>query len=283
MRCAFCSAVSTEQDGLLDLPWEHGRPDRAVPELQHADALGDIGRALRRMRLHPALLRGRSLQLTRSVSHRRRRDRGGERDASCRSCEAPSRAPGLRDRCGGSCAAYRADSPCAADEVSEPSWLRSVTNSRHGGRGGFEISAIARRLRRTPDTPRGTEDPAGVSGHLRGLARIMEHAGRLCPGKSQSRLSDPFRPAGLRRPALDVEVVVCCNVLASCGVLTVPLFRHVCRVGAIVAPTRSLTSGVASATRCAPAPAAGASATERHRCLESVHQSRADGYDEGRK
>ena len=40
------------------------------------------------------------------------------------------------DRCDGSCAAYRAGSPCAAGEVNEPSWLRSVTNSRHGGRGG---------------------------------------------------------------------------------------------------------------------------------------------------
>ena len=35
-----------------------------MPELRHDDALGDLSRALRRLRLHPALLRRRSLQLS---------------------------------------------------------------------------------------------------------------------------------------------------------------------------------------------------------------------------
>lgn len=66
------------------------------------------------------------------------------------------------------------------------------------------------RLRRTPDTFRGTEDPAGVSGHLRGLGRIMEQVGWLCPGNSESPRSDPSGVAGLRL-SLDFEVVVCRN------------------------------------------------------------------------
>lgn len=49
---------------MTDLPFGRGRPDRALPELRHPDALGDLSRALRRLRLHPALLRGCPLQLT---------------------------------------------------------------------------------------------------------------------------------------------------------------------------------------------------------------------------
>lgn len=37
------------------------------------------------------------------------------------------------------------------------------------------------RLRRTSDTFWETEDPAGVSGHLRGLGRILEYAVGRCP------------------------------------------------------------------------------------------------------
>jgi hypothetical protein len=57
--------------------------------------------------------------------------------------------------------------------------IRGQHPPRRAGWSG--ISAIVRRLRRTSDTFRGTEDPAGVSGHLRGLGRILEHAVGRCP------------------------------------------------------------------------------------------------------
>lgn len=75
----------------------------------------------------------------------------------------------------------------------------------------------------TPDARqfRGTEDPAGVSGHLRGLGRIILHAGRLCRGNPKSPRSDPSLPARARL-ALDIEVVVCCNP----GELDLPGWEH---------------------------------------------------------
>lgn len=92
------------------------------------------------------MLRRRSLQLTRA-SRRRRRGRGDVRAAVSRSCGEPAKARVRRGRCGDSCAAYRAGSPCAAGEVSEPSRLRSVTNTRHGGRGGFGLDRTEVSLR----------------------------------------------------------------------------------------------------------------------------------------
>ena len=50
---------------MTDLPCRRGRLHRALPELRHPDALGDLPRALRRLRLHQAVLRGCSLQLVR--------------------------------------------------------------------------------------------------------------------------------------------------------------------------------------------------------------------------
>src|SRR5687767_14202161 len=41
---------------VTDLSCGGGRSDGALPELRHHDALGDFSRALRRLRLHPALL-----------------------------------------------------------------------------------------------------------------------------------------------------------------------------------------------------------------------------------
>lgn len=64
MRCTGSSAVSPGEGSVTHLPCGRGRPDGALPELRHPDALGDLSRALRRLRLRQALLRGRSLHLT---------------------------------------------------------------------------------------------------------------------------------------------------------------------------------------------------------------------------
>jgi hypothetical protein len=50
-------------------------------------------------------------------------------------------------------------------EQHPPRWAGLVRDRGHGGR-----------LRRTSDTFPATEDPAGVSGHLRGVVRMMKHA-----------------------------------------------------------------------------------------------------------
>lgn len=67
---------------------------------------------------------------------------------------------------------------------------------------------MERKLRRTLDTFRGTEDPAGVSGHLRGLGRIMEQVGSLCPGSEISGLGS-VRGGRTTVPPSNLEVVVC--------------------------------------------------------------------------
>jgi hypothetical protein len=189
-RFVRCSAVSTERHTLIDLRSWDGRPHGAVPELQHADALGDFPRAVRWLRLHPPLLRRCSLQLKRSTRWRRR-GRGDVRGASSRSCGELPTARVRRGRCGGSCRAYRAGSPCAVDEVNEPSWLRSVTNSRHGGRGGLAPNRMCLSVRRGPDTALGHEEPAGVSGLLR-AHQILRHRVAACPPIARTQTCRPF-------------------------------------------------------------------------------------------
>lgn len=183
MRCTGRSAASPRVGSATDLPCGRGRPDGALPELQHPDALGDLSRALRRLRLHQALLRGRSLQLSRSTRRRRRRRPGGGYDGAYRSCEASARARVLPVRCGGSCEAYRAGSPCAAGEASAP-WrsLRSVITPRPGGQGMSWSGCMTSTLLAASDTSDRTEDPAGVSGLLRDLGKSVPHERRGCPG-----------------------------------------------------------------------------------------------------
>ena len=65
--------VAASSCARLDLPCGGGRSDGAVPELQHHDALGDLPRALRRLRLHPAVLRRRALQLIQAPRYRGRK------------------------------------------------------------------------------------------------------------------------------------------------------------------------------------------------------------------
>ena len=131
----------------IDLRLRHGRSDGAVPELQHPDALGDLPRAVRRMRLHPSVLRGRSLQLS-PIRRRRHPDHRDEAGAACRTCAEPPRARARHGRCDGSCEAYRAGSPCAADETSAPCWyLRSVNTPRHSGQGMSWTGCMSRTVR----------------------------------------------------------------------------------------------------------------------------------------
>ena len=185
-----------------DLPCRRGRPNGALPELPHPDALGDLSRALRRLRLHQALL-PRVLPATESVYSSaaspisRRRTR-----RHCRSCEAPAKARGLRGRCGGSCGAYRTGSPCAAGEASAPwSRLRSVNNTRHGGRGWCEIVAIEQRLRRTPDTFRGTKDPSGLLGSPVGSGQNHGARRPALSGNPESATTFGSTPARPRLPS----------------------------------------------------------------------------------
>lgn len=63
-----------------------------------------------------------------------------------------------------------------------------------------------KRLRRTPDTFRGTEDPAGVSGHLRGLAQ-NHGAGRLALSRESEICPPTFGSIPARPRPLDLESI----------------------------------------------------------------------------
>lgn len=156
------------KDATHDVALSGGRSDGALPELQHDDALGDLPRALRRLRLHPSVLRRRSLQLSRATRRRQPRGHNDEPEAGCLSCGEHARAGTHRSRGDGPCATYRADNLWRACEETEQ-WLRSVINTRHGGRGGSARERMTGENDAVPTTAREHERPAEVSGLLRVL------------------------------------------------------------------------------------------------------------------
>src|SRR3954451_9562159 len=61
-----------------------------------------------------------------------------------RSCGGPPRLANCAPVALGLVRLTQLAAPCTASEVSEPSWLRSVTNPRHGRPGGLPVGLMSR-------------------------------------------------------------------------------------------------------------------------------------------